>query len=454
MVDLSLLNPWWKGKAHIKEDKNLRELEEKKYKWKPPLIKKIKLNPNNIFTVRGPRQVGKTTLIKLLIKKLLDEGIDEKAVFFWNCDELIDFRELASLLREYLEFSKINNLKAKYIFLDEISRVKNWQRTIKSLKDSGELDNCSLLLTGSHTLDIKHSIEKLPGRIGKEGKDLLFLPMNFSDYIALIKPDIPSKIRKIKELSIKEINVKTEEARIFDSELKTLFNQYLITGGFPLVINEFFSKNKVPDYIYELYFRWVAGDIAKWGKQEKILLQLMSSVILKQSTPISWDSLAKESEIKSHKTVSSYIEDLENMFVLLVLYFLDLNKKSPDYNKNKKIYFYDPFIFHVFNQKIYFKEKEINASLVEGAVISNLARLVYKDFTPFIYYWKNKKEVDAILKMREKIFPFEIKYQTKISKQDFKGLYYLNKGILITKDTLIKGEKYSAIPAHIFLAII
>lgn len=453
MVDLALLNPWWKGKEYIKEDKNIKEFEEKQYKWHPELLEKIDLKPDNIFTLRGPRQVGKTTLVKLLIKKLLDKE-DEKSVFFWNCDELLDFRELASILREYLEFSKVNNIKEKYIFLDEISRVRNWQRAIKALRDSGELSNCCLVLTGSHTLDIKYSIERLPGRIGKIGKDFVLLPLSFSDYIKLIKPHIAKKIKKIKKLSVQEINNKINNAKIFDSEIAILFKQYLITGGFPLVINEFFSNKKIPDYVYELYLRWVIGDIVKWGKQERILTQLLSSVISKQSSAISWDSLAKESEIKSHKTVSSYVECLENMFVLLTLYFLDPNKKMPDFNKNKKLYFFDPFIYHVFNKKIYFKENEISSSLIEATTISNLARLTYGGSFPNIYYWKNKKEVDALLKIKKEIFPVEVKYQTRISKQDFKGLYYFNKGILATKDILIKGEKYSAIPIHLLLAVI
>lgn len=451
MVDLNILNSWWKGKGYIKEDKHIKEFEEKHYKWRPELLDEIRLAPDNIFTLRGPRQVGKTTLLKLIIKDLLNKRINEKAIFFWDCDELVDFRELSSILREYIEFSKTNSIKEKYIFLDEVSRVKDWQRSIKSLKDSGELDKCCLILTGSHTLDIKYGADRMPGRTGKLGKDLMLLPLTFSEYIKLIKPEIAEKTKKIKKISVKELNNKINDVQAFDSELKILFSQYLITGGFPLVINEFLSNNKIPDYIYEIYYKWIVGDIVKWGKREKILIQLLKSMILKQSSAISWDSLAKESEIKSHKTVSAYVEDLENMFVLLVLNFLELNKRIPNFNKNKKIYIIDPFIYHVFNKKIYFKENEVNPDLIEAAVISNIARF---NSESSIYYWKNKKEVDAILKIGKDIFPFEIKYQKNISKQDYMGLYHFNKGVLITKNTLIKGEKYSAIPAHIFLAVI
>lgn len=451
MAEISILNPWWKGKEHIKEDKHIKEFEEKKYKWRPELLAEIRLAPDNIFTLRGPRQVGKTTLLKLIINNLLDKGINEKAIFFWNCDELVDFRELSSILREYLEFSKINSVKERYVFLDEVSRIKDWQRSIKSLKDSGELDKCCLMLTGSNTLDIKHGADRMPGRTGKLGKDLTLLPLTFSEYILLIKPEIARKIKKVEGLSVKEVNNKINNARAFDSELKTLFSQYLITGGFPLVINEFFSNNKIPDYIYEIYYRWMVGDIVKWGKREKILIQLLKSMILKQSSAVSWDSLARESEIKSHKTVSAYVEDLENMFVLRVLNFLVLDKGVPDFNKNKKLYIIDPFVYHVFNKKIYFKENEVSPDLIEAAVISNIARFRKESS---IYYWKNKKEVDAILKIGNDLFPFEIKYQNSISRQDYAGLHHFNKGILVTKNMLAKGEKYSAVPAHIFLAVI
>ncbi len=454
MVELTILNPWWKGKEHIREDKHIRDLEEKEYKWQPELLTQLKLLPNNIYGLRGPRQVGKTTLIKLMIKRLLEKRIDEKSIFFWNCDELIDFRELSSVMREYLEFAKTNQIQEKYIFLDEVSRIKNWQGVIKSLSDAGELEHCCLLITGSNTLDIKYGLERLPGRTGRYGKDFFLLPLNFSEYISLIKPEIASKIKKVKNISVKEINEKVESVRIFDSELKILFNQYLITGGFPLVINEFFSNKKIPDYAYEIYARWIIGDIVKWGKQEKILMQLIRAIISKQSSAISWDSLAKESEIKSHKTVSVYVEDLENMFAIIVLYFLELNKKIPDYNKNKKLYFSDPFIYHVFNKKINFKESEISPSLIESVVITNLARLSGENMPHQIYYWKNKKEVDALIKIKENIFPFEVKYQEKISKQDYDGLHHFNKGILITKRILVKSEKYSAIPAHLLLAIL
>jgi len=448
-MDLGINNAWWRGKAYMQEDKHIKDLENKKFKWKPELLRTIVLEPNNLFTLRGPRQVGKTTLIKLLIRELLNKGVSERSIFYWNCDELVDFRELSSILREYISLSDKGE---RYIFLDEVSRVKDWQRSIKSLIDSGELEDCCLMVTGSNTLDIKYGSERLPGRTGKKGKDFVLLPMNFSSFVKLVNPDIGKNINKI-TLTIDNLNKEANKLKIFETELKSLFDKYLITGGFPLVVNEFLTNKKIPDYLYELYFKWIVGDIVKWGKREKILVQLFKSLLEKQSSRISWDSLAKESEIKSHKTVSAYVEDLENMFVLIVLYFVDLKKKIANPAKNKKIYIFDPFIYHVFNKKIYFKDNEVSNEILEATIIANLARFDYGGLFPSIFYWNNKKEVDAVLRLKDKLLPFEIKYQNNIKKEDYKGLHYFDSGVLITKNLLKKGEKYTTIPAYLLLAM-
>ena len=82
-MDISILNQWWKNKELINQDKSIKEYELKKYKWQPTILKELKPKINNIYTLRGPRQIGKTTLIKLLIKELLKDN-DEKSCFYWS----------------------------------------------------------------------------------------------------------------------------------------------------------------------------------------------------------------------------------------------------------------------------------------------------------------------------------------------------------------------------------
>lgn len=457
--DYAIQNPWWKGKEHIDDDRHLRNYFGLKYRWVPPILKEVELIPGNIFTIRGPRQVGKTTLVKLMIKSLIEDGVNERSIFYATCDIILDFKELLELIREYIEFAQFGNMVEKYIFLDEISGIENWQKAVKLLVDSGELENTCLVLTGSHTLDIKHGFERLPGRTGKFGKEYLLLPLKFSEFISLVKPEIHAHIETVTKFSIEKFNEAVNSALPFENEIKVLFNQYLMIGGFPLAINEFYAENEIPEYIYELYTRWVIGDITKWGKQEKILKQMLRTAILKQGTAVSWDSFSKDAEIKSHKTVSSYAEDLENMFVFFVLYFIDLNKKAADYNKNKKVYFFDPFIHHMFNRMLYLKEPEITPALIEAVAVVHFARsaqqmIPYAKPNEVAFYWKNKKETDIVLRTKEDLFAVEVKYQKKISKEDFGSLHRFKEGIIASKATLKIGDKYSVVPIHILLALI
>lgn len=457
--DFIIQNIWWKGKEYLKDDKHLKEYREKKYKWQPELLNDLRLIPGNLYSLRGPRQIGKTTLVKLIVESLIQNGVQEKAVFYINCDSILDSGELLKTLRTYHEYADSFLINEKYIFLDEISGIQNWQKTVKILVDSGEIGDTCLFLTGSHTLDIKKGFDMLPGRTGKYGKDFLLLPLTFNEYVSLIRPAIGVKLEKVHSISLTEINSATNSALPFDHELKIIFNQYLLTGGFPLAINEFHSGKEIPDYIYEIYSRWVIGDIVKWGKQEKILKQILRTAILKQSTAVSFDSFAKDAEIKSHKTVSAYVEDLENMFVFLVLYFMEINKKIPDFNKNKKIYFIDPFIYHIFNRLLNLKESEISPSLIEAVAVVHFARLAAKqhpnvDLNNLIFYWKNKKETDIIVKSDDKLLAVEVKYQEKITKSDFQSLYHFGSGILLSKSLLKIEDKYSVVPVHLMLAII
>ena len=66
------LNPWWKEPEKINENKKIKEWKTSAIRHIPGLKDKIKWNflPDNtvIYTLRGPRQVGKTTLLMLQIK--------------------------------------------------------------------------------------------------------------------------------------------------------------------------------------------------------------------------------------------------------------------------------------------------------------------------------------------------------------------------------------------------
>ncbi|MGB9703716.1 MAG: AAA family ATPase, partial [Candidatus Micrarchaeales archaeon] len=142
-------NPWWIGEKEIENDEDIKKWREGKIKWIPSLLEEINIKPYSLHFIFGPRQVGKTTLLKLLIKNLLEEGIEKERIFYFRCDKLANYKELDEVLKAYFEFRETKNISSSFIFLDEITFPTEWFRTIKYYIDVGEFRKDVLILTGS-----------------------------------------------------------------------------------------------------------------------------------------------------------------------------------------------------------------------------------------------------------------------------------------------------------------
>jgi hypothetical protein len=82
--DLSKRNPWWKDKdwRARSKDIDLQRRRKSQVSWVPRLMYFFNLKEDAIYTMRGPRQVGKTTLIKIMIRELLEKKVHPKRIFF------------------------------------------------------------------------------------------------------------------------------------------------------------------------------------------------------------------------------------------------------------------------------------------------------------------------------------------------------------------------------------
>lgn len=425
-MDLIELNPWWENKSLIDEDKHIKDLNSLEYVHRPKFLDK-KFYADSIYTIRGPRQVGKTTAIKMIVRENLDE-INPKRIFYWSCDNLNGRNDLIELLKEYSEYCNVNGVSPKYVFIDEITYLDNWQKAIKFVVDNGFLKGACFILTGSNIIDLKKGTERLPGRRGKKGEDIFHMPLKFREYVELIEPDFYEKHK----------SDSLEKLKFHSRKLKGLFEKFLKTGGIPLVINEYEKYGRVPNYIYELYYSWIIGDIFKEGKNEQTLRELMKAVISSYGTPVSWEGLAKESSIKSHLTVNSYVDLLSNLLVLFPVFFKDVGQDKIIYRKNKKIYFYDPFILEIFMHKL---NIDVNDSLiVESLVGSQIKQNSILEETCFTQL---KTETDFVVGNKG----IEVKYQNKIKKEDFKNKRHFKKYFVLSKNE--RGE--NIIPVHLYL---
>jgi predicted AAA+ superfamily ATPase len=98
-------NPWWAETAAVNEDPYLAEYDQAVVKWEPPHLHALKLDRDLIYILLGPRQAGKTTFFKLLIRHLLlERNIHPRTILYLNCEALGPQtpQELAELLRDYI----------------------------------------------------------------------------------------------------------------------------------------------------------------------------------------------------------------------------------------------------------------------------------------------------------------------------------------------------------------
>ena len=204
-----------------------------------------------------------------------------------------------------------------------------------------------------------------------------------------------------------------------------------MTGGFPGVIDHYFSnrylngKELIEPQISEIFIRNVLGDLSRLQRQETIVRQVLKAIVERYSSRYSFSKLSREIE-RTHITTIDYLEFLEDSFISFILYDYDFDKKEPKLKGDKKVYFFDPLVFHsvksyLNGEEIWdtinrtMQDEELQSKVVEGIAISHL--LLHQEI-PFLrtartflwgYYNKSGREIDAILKENGGYLGIEVK---------------------------------------------
>lgn len=113
----------------------------------------------------------------------------------------------------------------------------------------------------------------------------------------------------------------------------------------------------------------------------------------------------------------------------------------------------------MFNRMLYFRDVEITPALIEAVAVVHFARFAQKRFpyaklNDVAFYWKNRKEIDIVLITEGESYAVEVKYQERITKDDFASLHRFREGVLASKSSLKLDEQYSVVSVHILLAVI
>jgi len=338
-----------------------------------PLIK-AQQSKFPILAITGPRQSGKTTLLKALFN-------DYRYVSLENPDT----RSFA--LEDPIGF--LNTYDQKIIF-DEVQRVPALFSYIQGRVDeSGQMGQ--FILSGSQNFHLLNSItQTLAGRVAL----FKLLPLDFTEL----------KSQALLEDSYTKASIKGFYPAIFDRDID------------PVV----FYSNYIQTYIEK--------DVTELMniRDLKVFRTFLSLCAGRAGQLLNYSALANECDI-SHSTAKAWLSILESSYIIFLLqpYHQNFNKRLV---KSPKLYFYDTGLL---NYLLGIRTaSELEENRVKGQVFENLILAEYQKKNHHLYlhqdyyFWQdsNAHEVDLLMKKNNGFSIFEIKATQTISTGLFKEM--------------------------------
>jgi predicted AAA+ superfamily ATPase len=330
-----------------------------------------------VVSVTGPRQSGKTTLIRSLFPAYLYESLEEP-----------DIRLLAeSDPRRFLKPD------AKMI-IDEIQRVPELFSYIQTITDKAKI-NGQFIISGSQSFLLnQHISQSLAGRVAI----LNLMPLSLS------------------ELANFGLPIKSYSKLILRGFYPRLYDQDIDQGDF------------FPNYIQT----YVERDVRLLQNVHDLTLfvRFLKLCAGRTGQLLNLNSLANDCGI-SPNTTKSWISVLETSFIIFLLqpHYRNFNKRIV---KTPKLYFYDTGLACSLLEIR--TENQLSTHYLRGALFENLilAEFIKKRFNKGLrnncYFWRDNKgiEIDCIVENGDKLIPVEIKSADTYNKDFFKNLNYWN----------------------------
>lgn len=342
------------------------------------LIKKY-LPQKEIIAVIGPRQSGKTTLLKHVLKSLTNVNI----ITFEDVTLLNLFQnEIESFIELYIK-------GYDYVFIDEIQYAKNSGKQLKYIYDT---QNVKILVSGASSTEISiQSVKYLVGRI------FVFelYPFSFEEFL-LAKNKKLCGLYKTKTFGLEIVK-----------KLQRYVDEFLTFGGYPRVVLSESNEEKIMvlKNIYNTLLLREVKDLFGIGNNEK-LIKLIKALSLQIGNLINYSALCDISGC-SFATLKKNLNILELLFICNRCYPFSKNSKT-ELVKNPKIYFVDYGLRNMIINNFSSERSD------KGALFENLIYTEYQKNGKVLNFWRTKTgaEVDFIYNGE----PIEIKTSPKIGK--------------------------------------
>ena len=339
-----------------------------------------------IIVLYGARQVGKTTLVKEIIKHHPDISL------YLNCDEP-DIR---------LRFSSKTSTELKSLFgnkklvvIDEAQSVRDMAISLKLIADT--FPDIQVIATGSSSFELASNLNE---------------PLTGKKFEFTLYP-----------LSIVELT-----AVYSDIEIERLLTRFLVYGFYPEIVT---SADNTEALLKNLAYSYSFKDVFKFHgiKNPEVLEKLLRALALQVGNEVSYNELASLIGIDKN-TVAHYIRILEQAFILFKLPPLSRNLRN-EIKKSKKIYFYDNGVRNALinNLNPVDIRQDVGSLWENFFIVERMKFLKNAGKDKNIYFWRTfqNQEIDYLEEENNLFHAFEIKWsKTKAKLPDiFRSTYPL-----------------------------
>ena len=335
---------------------------------RPDYIEAIKsfIDVPLVKILAGVRRCGKSTILAMIAEELKKRGISNENIIQRRYNEMnIDDNFTAKAMYNDLK-TAIQNKGRCYLFLDELQEVNGWEKVVNSLLESCDVD---IYVTGSNSKLMSSEISTyLTGRY-------VLIPvytLSFKEYLTFKNKDF--------------------------SEARTVFDEYIQFGGFPLIGISDFDTRSAYQIVEGIYASVITRDISKRHKIrnkelfDRVVRYIVENVGMTFSASSIIKFLKSENRSLSVESVYNYIKWLSEAFIIYPCQRYDLQGKAV--LKTQEKYYLSDISFRY--SQMGFDRKMLSA-MFENVVYLEMKRRGYD-----VYIGKNiTKEIDFVGARRE-----------------------------------------------------
>lgn len=459
---VNALNPWWTDPGwKPADDPHLAATAEAPFRWDPRPFNPEDVASGAVFTLRGLRQTGKTTLAKRLIAERVAARHARRTCFL-----TLQTIETADELREAIELvlRLWPDEPGDWLFvLDELTFVRDWARPIVYLREHDHaFRRATVLLTGSSAHDLSASADLLHGRRGRWHRplDRLHMPMSFREYAAVRnQAAVPEARAALADLLTADGRAAIEAASLRTAELDQYLGEYLRCGGLPAPVTDMLLDGRVADATVTELWRGLSADARRLSRSDLTLRKLLARTVVALGSMTDTGTLAHELDV-SRPTAGAYVDLLAASFALIALYQRDAKRQDgPALRRPRKLYLGDPALAAI--PGVLGGPAPAEGALVENALAIALLRADRGALEGFahpdrLHYWRSAdgREIDFLVTDPE-LLVVESKYAARRSGKDYESMAKaFGRGIMVSRRDTELDREILTVPAGVLLALL